>query len=275
MKTILVPTDFSELADSALAVAVSLARPMQAHILLLHTMTYPMPLMATVDAATTITPAMLDLYRDMEADARLALQELTQNPAFADVPIDPVLITNGAGLVSSITERPADLIVLASTGSSGLAEWLVGSNAEVIVRHAHCPVLVIKQPIAHFQPTNVLCAIDVDEELLRPHAYPFGLGQQALAHFLYVMTPTDNRAPDGIREWAETFANKQNSGPYSLLIRNAKTVPDGILAAATETNADLIVLYTHGYDGLLHLLSGSVAEDVLNHADVPVLVLRA
>ena len=47
-----------------------------------------------------------------------------------------------------------------------------------------------------------------------------------------------------------------------------------IVAAASRLNADLIVLPTHGYSGLKHLLLGSVAERVVRHAPCPVLVLR-
>lgn len=60
---------------------------------------------------------------------------------------------------------------------------------------------------------------------------------------------------------------------YELHIRPARNVETGILNYALERKADLIVLYTHGgYTGLRHLLQGSVAEDVLNHATVPVLI---
>jgi len=47
-----------------------------------------------------------------------------------------------------------------------------------------------------------------------------------------------------------------------------------ILAAATEARADLIAMATHGRTGATRVLLGSVAEDVLRHADVPVFLLR-
>jgi nucleotide-binding universal stress UspA family protein len=50
---------------------------------------------------------------------------------------------------------------------------------------------------------------------------------------------------------------------------------DEILKAAKDTGADLIVLGTHGRQGLSRLFIGSVAEGVLRRADVPVLVVRA
>jgi nucleotide-binding universal stress UspA family protein len=50
---------------------------------------------------------------------------------------------------------------------------------------------------------------------------------------------------------------------------------DQIVAAARETGADLIAMSTHGRGGLGRLLFGSVAESVLRHADIPVLLMRA
>lgn len=51
-------------------------------------------------------------------------------------------------------------------------------------------------------------------------------------------------------------------------------IPTGILRAAQEQSAELIVMGTHGRTGLDHLLLGSVAEKVLRQAEVPVLTLR-
>lgn len=47
-----------------------------------------------------------------------------------------------------------------------------------------------------------------------------------------------------------------------------------ILAAARSSGADLIAMSTHGRSGLGRLLFGSVAEQVLRHADVPVFLMR-
>ncbi len=48
-----------------------------------------------------------------------------------------------------------------------------------------------------------------------------------------------------------------------------------IVAAARETEADLIAMTTHGRSGLGRLMFGSVAEAVLRHSDIPVFLLRA
>jgi nucleotide-binding universal stress UspA family protein len=58
-----------------------------------------------------------------------------------------------------------------------------------------------------------------------------------------------------------------------ISVRNGHTGTE-IVSAARDTEADLIVISTHGYTGLKHVWFGSVAENVVRHARCPVLVVR-
>ena len=51
-------------------------------------------------------------------------------------------------------------------------------------------------------------------------------------------------------------------------------VADIICRSAKECGANLIVMGTHGFTGVMHLLMGSVAEGVLRQAEIPVMLLR-
>ncbi|RAJ89674.1 nucleotide-binding universal stress UspA family protein [Larkinella arboricola] len=275
MKTILVPTDLSPMTTYALDVAVGLARTHQAEIVLLHTVLYQLVAQPAGDYTPEFSAIMAENYEMAYQQAQQDLQALASNPRYAGVVIKTKLGSNLDGLIRCINEQPADLIVLASQGASGLMEWLEGSNAERIVRHAHCPVLVVKGPIEHFQPKNIVCGIDLDEKLKERHMYPFQLTDQGLQQFVYVLTPHDVHEPEGIRQWMDELALAKGIAHYQLSIWRAPAVAEGILDFADQQQADLIVLYTHGRTGLSHWIQGSVAEDVLNHAKVPVLVMRA
>lgn len=69
------------------------------------------------------------------------------------------------------------------------------------------------------------------------------------------------------------FLKKHNISGVTEVVREGDA---GLLIAdyARETNADLIVMSSHGYHGVTRLLLGSVAERVLRHADCQVLLLR-
>ena len=51
-----------------------------------------------------------------------------------------------AEIVRVAAEQKADLIVISSHGRTGLGRMIFGSTAEAVVRHASCPVLVVKPP---------------------------------------------------------------------------------------------------------------------------------
>lgn len=51
-------------------------------------------------------------------------------------------------------------------------------------------------------------------------------------------------------------------------------VPDTIIAVAEETHADMIAMYTHGYTGIKRWLMGSVADEVIRHTHIPVMLIH-
>jgi len=72
----------------------------------------------------------------------------------------------------------------------------------------------------------------------------------------------------------DVVARLQARGLTARATARLDPIPVGILRAASEHAADVIVMGTHGRMGLEHLLLGSVAEKVLRQAIVPVLTLR-
>lgn len=72
----------------------------------------------------------------------------------------------------------------------------------------------------------------------------------------------------------KTFAKRQGESRFALtsLLRTGKAFHE-ITAAADERAADLIVMATHGYTGVSHVLLGSTAERVVRHASCPVLTV--
>ncbi len=75
---------------------------------------------------------------------------------------------------------------------------------------------------------------------------------------------------------AQAIATRQGLATIPLLVdARGHSVADVILAKVRDTGADVVVLGTHGREGMSRLVMGSAAEDVLRHAEVPVLLVRA
>ena len=139
-KTILVPTDFSDSSDFALAYAVKLARSLGAELVVLHT--YELPMIGFPDGTLVATAELTSRVLD---GARVALDAAVAKHGNAGVPLR-TLVKEGESwrtIVDAAPEVGAGLIVMGTHGRSGLPRALLGSVAEKVVRMAPCPVLTV------------------------------------------------------------------------------------------------------------------------------------
>ena len=98
--------------------------------------------------------------------------------------------------------------------------------------------------------------------------------------YLYTARTTDPKIPPpGIGperwSWLHTSHELYNAGHmYEAAIAHFQAIRFKIANMATEVEADLIVMGTHGHTGLSHVFFGSVAEHVVRHSRIPVLTVR-
>lgn len=77
-----------------------------------------------------------------------------------------------------------------------------------------------------------------------------------------------------VKNELEDFVKKFKLSNYTINIYNSRNIEKGITDFSDEVNADLIAIETHGRTGIAHLINGSLAEDVANHIDFPVLSIK-
>jgi nucleotide-binding universal stress UspA family protein len=140
VKKILFPTDFSHTGDAALSFATSIAKESGGRLIILHVQEPPMAY-GGGEMYYGIPEPSADELLSMLGDVK---------PNDPDVPCEHRLVTGDPAdtVVKVAEEDDVDLIVLGSHGRTGITRLLMGSIAEAIVRKAHCPVLVYKQPVA-------------------------------------------------------------------------------------------------------------------------------
>ena len=143
---ILVPLDGSATAERGLREAIALAPVHQARLHLLHVFdAYPM----LVDMAAA---ASFDqLHRDMLKAGEDILARAKADAAAAGVEADTVLLDTvrgraAASIVEEARSAGCDLIVMGTHGRRGLSHLLLGSDAEMVLRSATVPVLLLRQP---------------------------------------------------------------------------------------------------------------------------------
>lgn len=145
IRKILVPIDFSEQSRVALEYAAGLLVAPGATIDIVHVWEpvvfepsglVPMDLQGTIVQAT-------------QANAERMLEAFRRSAAERGVAIGSARTVQGApwsSIVDCARTGGYDLIVIGTHGRTGVSRALIGSVAERVVRHAHCPVLTVRTP---------------------------------------------------------------------------------------------------------------------------------
>lgn len=272
MKRILVPTDFSEQAENALKVAVNLAKKYRSEIFVLHSMEVPLHLATSSDSGSlpeSLFFIKLAEKRFSELREEAYLENITLNEAIGHSEIYE-------DIEEACSKNAIDLIVMGSNGASGFKEMFVGSNTEKVVRTSKVPVLVIKNNHSEFNISDFVFATDFSEEGLGAldKAQKFAKKVGAKMHLLFVNTPADFKTSVQAQSIMENFVKGMGVENYTLNIYNDTSVEKGILNFAKHINAQLIGMGTHGRKGISHFFNGSISEDMVNHANMPVITFK-
>ncbi len=160
LQTVLVPVDGSPGGAVALGTAVGLAKATGAALKLIEVVV-PIARYIYSDfgwgGAVYVDPAWDE---DALASARIYVAGITARLRTAGVSVDgdvdfaPLVADT---IVSHAESAPADLIVMSTQALTGPARALLGSVADDVVRHAHCPVLLLHRPadVAEEPPEQV------------------------------------------------------------------------------------------------------------------------
>jgi nucleotide-binding universal stress UspA family protein len=145
--TIVVGVDGSPPSVAALRWAAEEAELRNAQLVAVHAWTF-------VPAAPIAEPGMIplpasDLTGQLEAERDAAQAEVDSAiskafPGGATIELEVTLAEESAGDALVGESETADLVVVGSSGKSGLASVVLGSVSRHVVAHAHCPVVVVK-----------------------------------------------------------------------------------------------------------------------------------
>ena len=141
LKTIVVPIDFSQPSNDALRYAIRLADQFGSILRLVHVVE-PAPFLNDLPYV-----ALIRSDAEIAKAAKVKLQAIAQDEIDELIPVYPEVRIGKPyqEIVAAAKVGDADLIVIATHGYTGLKHAFLGSTTERVVRHAHCPVLVVRQ----------------------------------------------------------------------------------------------------------------------------------
>jgi len=293
--SILFPTDFSDVAEGAFAHAAHLALQYQATIHVFNVVSpeegdgsNPMDFLP-VEPASGTAP-------DDTAVQHVEVQTATQEQGTV-----PVLYTQtdstspSEAIITYAREQDVDLVVMGTHGRKGMDRLLSGSVSEEVVRGTSCPVFtVLATDDEDHVPTisRVLAPVDLSDqsELVMDHAAALADAYAAPLDLLHVveeaaypsaygldpLTPDLPNVQERAREALETLAGTLDlrTDPVNVHVLAGNAARD-IVEFASEQEADLIVMATHGRTGLERFLIGSVAEKVVRRSPCPVFTIKS
>jgi nucleotide-binding universal stress UspA family protein len=204
-----------------------------------------------------------------------------------------------AGVIEAENDIASDLVVMGTHGRTGIAHLILGSVAEKVARESRCPVFTTHRgdTLGETKPfQNILVPVDIAEhsaDVLR-QTRQLAEYSQGTVYPLHIV-PTDEtdlilhdvyQAREGghanlavaermARQSLSQLAKEHLSGVrYENILRVSGDPAKTILEVERTVRADLLVMATHGFHGVFHLLLGSLTEKMMRESSCPVLSLR-
>jgi nucleotide-binding universal stress UspA family protein len=292
---ILCPVDFSDFSHRALSHASALARWYGAELHALHVV----PALPTLwGVAPTLGPHSPEA--PPMAPLEGVLRELSRPAVEAGVHVvcqvwegDPT-----RRILEYAAHSAIDLIVMGTHGRGGFERLVLGSVMEKVLRKSPCPVLTVCRgaaPNADGPPfKRIVCALDFAPASERGLEYALSLAKEADADLtlLHVMELYDERwlyqhAPMSADEYRAFIRNQVKARLQSVIAPEAREwcrirerIGQGhpweeIVRAASDLEAQLIVMGQHSRSAADVLLFGSTTHQVVRHAPCPVLTAGA
>jgi nucleotide-binding universal stress UspA family protein len=269
IRSILHPTDFSELSGEAFAHALRIAVAARSKLQVLHV------LQRNTGGALAFPHGQRLLAQWGLIDEDHVPWEVADKLGIEVDDVRLVAQEPTGGIVAFLHQHPCDLIVLATHGGHGFSRWLAGSVAESVSRRAAIPALFVPAGARGF-----VSQISGDTQLhriLMPVDFSPAPGKaiDMVQRFGRLMTGADTTVDFlHVGSSAPPLSRAASAGgqlPPTLL--KSGNVVQSIIDTAIEFEVDLIAMPTAGHRGVLDMLRGSTTERVIRHAPCPVLAL--
>lgn len=269
MKKILVPCDFSPPSRAAYRTAMDLASHTGGEVVVVHVSFIPAVYGGFGTETLVFSP---DYIESLEKEVKSEFEKMKKE---VSVPVPSRMELLFGDVVFSIKNfveaQGMDVIVMGTSGSSGVAEIFIGSNTEKMVRYSPIPVLVVRDYVNVSSLKKILFPtllnLDQSEFIKRLQTLQKFLG--ATVHVLLINTPSHFVNDSDAKAAFDKFSKHYKLENCEYHFRNYRSEEEGIVNFAVSEQMDLIAMATHARKGLAHLFNGSLTEDLVNHIRGP------
>lgn len=297
-RTLVVPLDGSELAERALPYAVRLADAGNGELVLVRVALAPPP--ARLDGVDW-EDDQLDAVKDAEAYLATVAKKVSKT---SRVPVKTGAPYGRAAeqIVETIEGLGADGIVMATHGRTGLAHLLYGSVAEAVLAGSRVPVFLVharpgEAPAPPFNPSTARAVVPLDGSAFAEAALyiaadlvgtagelvlvcvvepPHQVERDENGRVIAYLDQQEEARTRAARDYLSRFVGQLGSDYPGLRVTVDVKIGEaatGIVFAAVDRDADVVVMATHGRTGVRRAVMGSVAGAVLRTGSTPVVLV--
>ena len=271
LERILLVSDGSEFSAGAISEAIRLAGKCKARLTAL----------SVVMTDPEIESFGAQLLKQEKERAQAHLAQVRAQAVAAGVDCD-VLVGQATNVHEAIVEAAddagSDLIVMGRRGKSGLLKTMMGSTTAKVIGYANCSVLVVPRA-ARVDGGAVVLAVDgsrySDAAAVAANNFAKHCGKPVTVMSVVHEDFTERRRAEmnGAVQRVTSLLTQGGATAQGELVEGRPA--QAIVDMARRTNADVIVIGTHGRSGLEKVLIGSVSERVIGQADCAVMVVKA
>jgi nucleotide-binding universal stress UspA family protein len=271
MKTILVPVDFSKCAANALRFALEVAAVSDAEILALHVVFPNEGVENNVYSAFWIDEYFKQREHDLKTWVRRHMRR--ENLKKVRTRSQCTIGFPAASIGDVVAKEKADLVVMGTTGATGLRGVFLGSVASGVIARTKIPVLVVPEKAAYKSQAKAVFATDFRLKLSDATSDVLRSLPQLKSGFVHVVHVLDQPGtPDKSHEHA--LGQKLGGIPHDFHYLHDRDVIQAVMNFTESTDADLLIAVAHEHSLLHRLFYDSMTRKLAQRANLPMLALH-
>lgn len=268
MRTILVPTDFSNNAYNALEYASFLAIQIGAKIVVLN----------AYQVSSSASNVMINFVDILEKDATDSLAELIDKLSavntFNNIEYVPCCCYGSiiGAIETTAKHYEVDLVVMGTTGMSSLKNKIFGSNTLEAIRKVNLPMIVVPNLVKFSEWRNITLASDEDDNILSAVEILNNLIKNNTTNISVVSVEPilSNKGSNH-----SDLTKKLNREQYEFHIEKNDSVVEGIVNFTENHESDVIVLLRKDYTFIDRIMHSSVTKKMTLHSTKPLFLIKA
>lgn len=264
---ILIPTDFSDSARNAIQYAIALFGEEDHRFILMNAYEEPSSSTASMISLRDILhESSVEALRDEEKYIREELKLDKANLTLESIYGDAV-----SCIKSCLIDHKISLIVMGTTGATGLKEVMMGSVAAGVIQRVPCPVLVVPGAHEFNVMDKVLFATDPQNTKHQPLPPFFAEMLKDNDSQVTFLSVEKEHSPAAVANAYESELEEVEMDTHSI---EADHVDEAIMSYAVATASSLIVTMPRKSTWFSRLLKHSVSKHLAHHLQIPMLALN-